>query len=250
VPDLARELVAVDLERRWTLMGDAGPVLRVTVGADEQWDAWERILQEYAEAQLALAGHVPALLATGVEDLRSTRLPARLDALVEELAERPVEEGGLGEDDVERLRANASSYAGWCEELEASGVPDSVNHDDLHSANVCVRDGGFRVIDWGDTTVAHPFTTMLSTMNSLVFHAGVDLRDPRVERVRDAYLEAFDLHGTLDQRREWVTLARRVGSVGKALSYVRALGDDLEAQAELDWPVRAWLLGTLHPDGG
>ena len=29
------------------------------------------------------------------------------------------------------------AYDAWCAELDASPVPDSLQHDDLHSANVC-----------------------------------------------------------------------------------------------------------------
>lgn len=250
VPDLAPELVAVDVERRWTLMRDAGVVLRSTADADQLWEPWAEVVQEYAAAQLALAAHLDRLLATGVEDLRPATLPGRLAELVEALAARPEADGGLSPEDAAALRATAGEHAGWCEELAASGVPSSVNHDDLHSHNVCVRQGRRRVIDWGDTSLMHPFCTMLATMNSLAWHARVDLHDPRVERVRDAYLEVFGAHGTAEERRHWVVLSRRVGCLSKALAYVRALGDDLQAQAELEWPVRAWLLGTLHPDGG
>lgn len=246
VPDIVPDVLAVDPERRWTLMRDAGPVLRLTGEPDSLWDEWAVVLREYAEAQLKLAPHVDRLLACGVDDLRPAALPARFDALVEGLAVLPPDEGGLTAADADRLRARSAEYAAWCEELDASGVPLSVNHDDLHSANVCVRDGRHRVIDWGDTGVSHPFATMLATLNSVAWHAGIEDDDPRVGALRDAYLDVFDDHGTLEDRRRWVELARRTGCVPKALSYARALVDaPPEAHAEYDWPVRAWLLEAL-----
>jgi len=121
-------------------------------------------------------------------------------------------------------------------------------HDDLHSANICWADGaGPRVIDWGDTVVGHPFGTMLATLNSIAWHAEIELDDPRVLRVREAYLDVFADTGTAEERRHWVTLARRTGCVSRALSYERALvGEPAEAEADLDWPVRGWLLELLE----
>ena len=66
-----------------------------------------------------------------------------------------------------------------------------------------------RIIDWGDASVGHPFGTMLATLNSIAFHAGVlraDRRmdDPRVLRIRDAYLEPFTSLGSRKELLRWV----------------------------------------------
>ena len=78
-------------------------------------------------------------------------------------------------------------------------MPDSLQHDDLHSNSACWPGeaddlSSVRIIDWGDASVGHPFETMLATLNSIAFHAGAlreDRRmdDPRVLRIRDAYME-------------------------------------------------------------
>jgi aminoglycoside phosphotransferase (APT) family kinase protein len=83
----------------------------------------------------------------------------------------------------------------------ASPVPDSLQHDDLHSNNACWPGeaddlSSVRIIDWGDASVGHPFETMLATLNSIAFHAGAlredrGMDDPRVPRIRDAYMEPF-----------------------------------------------------------
>ena len=141
------------------------------------------------------------------------------------------------------------AFDGWCAELAAMPVPDSLQHDDLHSGNVCwPGDGSARVIDWGDASWGSPLGTMLATMNSLAFHAGFfvegeDVDDPRVLRVRDAYLEPFTRYvGRADLVRG-VDLARRTGCVVKALSWRAAMSDATpQTHAEYEFPVRAWLL--------
>jgi aminoglycoside phosphotransferase (APT) family kinase protein len=92
-------------------------------------------------------------------------------------------------------------YNDRCAELAASPVPDSLQHDDLHSNNACWPGeaddlSSVRIIDWGDASVGHPFETMLATLNSIAFHAGalrVDRRmdGPRLLRIWDAYMEPF-----------------------------------------------------------
>lgn len=252
VPDLVPEVLAVEAGRGWSLQRDAGPTVRSLWSPGDLWERWHALVQRYADAQRVLADHAALVLEAGVPDLRPHLLPAQLAALTERLANRPVERGGLTSDQARSLEALAPEYSAWCEELESADIASSVNHDDLHTSNICVPDGrdvsGARVIDWGDTVWSHPFGVLLATMNSIAFHAGTAVTDPRVLRVRDAYLEVYADHGSPADREHWVRLARRTGCVGKALSYVRAFeGEPASAEAGEDWPVRGWLLETLDP---
>ncbi|MDX6326815.1 MAG: hypothetical protein QOK15_3169 [Nocardioidaceae bacterium] len=250
-PLLVPGVVAVDSARGWSLMLDAGPVMRSLAEPAALWDPWCALLRQYADAQLALVEHVEELVAAGLERLAPELMPARLAGLVEDLARTPEHDGGLSADDARRLEASLPAYRAWCAELADSGIPASLNHDDLHSNNVCVGDAGPRVIDWGDAKVSHPFATMLATLNSIAWHADTTVDDPRVRRVRDAYLEAFDGYADREHLRRLVHLARRTGCLGRALSYVSALeGEPRTAHEELDWPVRGWLLELLDDAWG
>lgn len=249
VPDLVPEVLAADHERAWSLTRDAGPVMRSVAPAEELWDWWEGILVRYAEAQVVLAGHRDAVLAAGVPEASPATLPGQARAVIEDLAGRDTSDGGLAADEIGRLEAALASYDAWCAALAASGIPDSVQHDDLHSSNVCwngsVADA--RIIDWGDTSVGSPLATMLCTLNSIAFHTGREVDDPRVLRVRDAYLEPFTAFAGRSELVELVTLARRTGAVTRAMSYQHAFaGEPREAEAAEDWPVRGWLLETLE----
>ncbi|MDX6302176.1 MAG: hypothetical protein QOF53_3390 [Nocardioidaceae bacterium] len=253
VPGLVPDVLAVDTERDWSLTRDGGPMLREVFTPDLSWKPWERLVVRYAEAQLTMAAEREAVLATGVRDVSPATVPGLARSLLEELGGSSPEEGGLPEEDAARLAAALPRLEAWCTELRSSGIPSSVQHDDLHSGNVCW--GGSvataRFIDWGDASWGFPLATMLATMNSLAFHAGVYVEGhpvdaPAVLRVRDAYLEPFTGFATRPELVHLVEVARRAGCVAKALVYRFALrGADAAAEAELGFPVRDWLLALL-----
>jgi hypothetical protein len=248
-PDLVPDVLAADGPRGWSLTRDAGPVLRSVFGPDELWDVWPGLLARYAAAQLSLAEHADELLASGIGVVSPATLPGQARRLLKELAADPADRGGLSTEQARRVQARLVEYDAWCAELCASGIPLTVQHDDLHSSNVCWTGslGTARLIDWGDASWGHPLATMLCTLNSIAFHAGTGVDDPRVTRVRDAFLEPFSRHGNRVELVRWVELARRTGAVTRALSYQAAVRDaPLSVQVEQDWPVRGWFLEVLE----
>jgi hypothetical protein len=254
VPGLVPEVLAVHPSLSWSLSRDGGPTLRTLGPADALWDAWEGLVARYADAQLRLSGDRDAVLGAGVQEVSPATVPMLARALLDDLAVIPVDHGGITPEEVDRLTAVLPRLDDWCAELAASGVPESVQHDDLHSNNVCWTGSveTARIIDWGDTTWGSPLGTMLATMNSIAYHAGVfvedrPIEDPRVLRVRDAYLEPFTPYAARADLVRYVDLARRAGCVGKALSYQTALaGTPVSVHAEHDFPVREWFLALLE----
>jgi Phosphotransferase enzyme family len=255
VPGLVPDVLAVDTERGWSLTRDGGPMLRECYPPDLAWEPWEGLVVRYAEAQLAMAAESDAVLAAGVREVSPWTVPGLARSLLEELDGPAPEQGGLRGDEAARLAAALPRLEAWCAELGASGIPSSVQHDDLHSGNVCWRGSvaTARIIDWGDASWGFPLATMLATMNSLAFHAGTyvegrPVEDPAVLRVRDAYLEPFTGYATRDELVHLVDVARRAGCVAKALAYRSGLRDaPADASAELGFPVRDWLLGLVDP---
>jgi hypothetical protein len=257
-PGLAPDVIAYDRARAWSLTRDGGPMLRSIAASDELWTYWERLLPSYAEAQLALAQHRTRLLSSEIPHLAPVQLRLEYRRLLTELPVLPIEDGGLTTEQASTLERLLPTYDDWCAELATSPVPHSLQHDDLHSNNVCwprkVDDlSSVRIIDWGDASVGHPFGTMLATLNSIAFHAGVlpsDRRmdDPRVLRIRDAYLEPFTGLGSREELLRWVALARSTGCVTRAVSWERALQDaPLTTVMGEEFPVRGWLLELLEP---
>jgi Phosphotransferase enzyme family len=214
-PDRVAEVLAHDQERAWLLLADAGTPIG-TLGNPPQ--AWLVALPLYAELQRGEAAHSHDHLAHGVPDLRVAALPERYEGLLR--CDLPLEREEIG-----RLREFAQRFAALCGQLAAHGVPETVQHDDLHMANVYARGGRLRLLDWGDASISHPFASLLVTFRFLEQRNELPPGDPWFGRLRDAYLEPWGrgLAGVF-------ALAMRVGAFAHAFAWVRQR-DHLPRQA-------------------
>jgi hypothetical protein len=201
-PDRVTELVDADEGRGWMLMRDAGTRLRELPASVEHW---ERLLPLYAELQLAAATSVDRLLELGVPDMRLAGLVRSLEPVA--AANREL---GAWIPEVEAL----------VEELRASGVPETIQHDDLHDGQVFVRDGHYRVLDWGDSCVSHPFHSLTVILRAAAWKLELEPGGPELERLRDAYLEPWGPPAELASLAE---AAYRTGTLARALAWERYL---------------------------
>lgn len=173
-PDRTPEVVAADLDRAWLLLRDGGT--RIADSGDVA--AFPEALRLYGELQVGELAHVDELLAIGLRDLRLATVAAAYEPFFER-------DHGLEPDEVTRLLALAPRYRELCEELDAFGLPPSIQHDDLHQWNVYVRGSRVGIYDWGDSSVAFPLWSWLKPLRAARDY-GVD-----PEPLRDAYLAAW-----------------------------------------------------------
>jgi len=243
--------IAVDLDRGWLITADAGPTLRARPAADgrpgdQDMTTWAGLLPVYAAFQRGLTGMVDDLLAAGVPDERPSRYAAMLAELVaDERIWTRVDIADRRRTDAARRRLSDLEplVAALASTLSASAVPAAIDHGDLHGNNVVpAADGAFRLFDWGDAVVAHPFATLTTTLGSIGHHAGVDPYGPAVADVRDAYLSAWaDIAPAPDMERV-ATLAMDLGHIGKAAAWERALmGLEPDEMAGFHGACAAWL---------
>ncbi|SCL61290.1 Phosphotransferase enzyme family protein [Micromonospora citrea] len=249
-PGRVLDPIAVDAERGWSLLPDGGRSLRDALAGDRDvLTRWERVLPEYADLQRTVAPRAGELLALGVPDHRPEALPELFEALLDD--QESLLLGAADGLDVEaygRLRAHRDTFAEQCRRLADSGVAPSVQHDDLHDGNVFVGDDGHRFFDWGDASVAHPFGTLLVTLNSVAHALDLPAGDPTLARLRDAYLEPWSDRHDRAALREASRLAVRVTRVSRALSWRRALVTRDPARAQYASAVPGWLTELFEPD--
>jgi|tagenome__1003787_1003787.scaffolds.fasta_scaffold20983942_7 hypothetical protein len=205
-PGLVTDVLAHDEERAWLLAADAGMPLGAYGNPPEPW---LELLPRYAELQRGEAAHADDHLAHGVPDLRVQTFTERYDDLLGRALP-------LDPDEIEALRTFAPRFAGLSGELAATGIPASVQHDDLHQGNVYDQDGELRVLDWGDASVSHPFGSLVVTFRFLEEATGLEPDDPWFARLKAAYLEPWGrgLEQALD-------LALRVTAFAHAFAWAR-----------------------------
>jgi hypothetical protein len=222
-PDRVSEVLARNEQRAWLLLADAGTPV---VARGNPPEAWLAALPLYAELQRGESAHTSAHLAHGVPDLRVGGLPARYEwFLAHDLP--------LGAEEVGRLRRFGRRFTELCDELGSAGVPETIQHDDLHGANLYERGGQRRLLDWGDASISHPFASLVVTFRFLEQQVAAD--DPWFRRLRDAYLEPWGVG--LD---ETFALAIRVGTFAHALAWTRqrdALMEDEQAEFDRSFPI-------------
>jgi ABC-type branched-subunit amino acid transport system substrate-binding protein len=207
--------LAVDAELGWSLQPHGGSVFREYLDHDPAASIrdWEEAVGQYGELQRSLVPHTEAIAALGIPRCPTANLPT----LVEELIDGAT---SLAEDEAAQLKSRLPQYAAWCAELAALGIPDALDHADLHDNQILGPDptGGYRFFDWGDAIVGHPFASLRITLDVVRERFGAS---PDLARLRDAYLEPWTGFGTSADLRRAVTLACRVGIVGRALAWGR-----------------------------
>ena len=194
-------------DRPWLLLIDAGQ----PIGAlGNPPGSWLNALPLYAELQRGETAQVEDHLLHGVPDLRLPTLPDRYEDLVRR--QLP-----LKDNEITRMRRFTHQFTRLCEDLSTRGVPETIQHDDLHDGQVFVRDGRYRFFDWGDSCVSHPFHSLTVTLRAVAWKLGLKPGGPDLRRLRDAYLEPF---GELNEAAD---IAYRTGTVARSLAWHRMI---------------------------
>jgi hypothetical protein len=224
-------------EGSWLLTRDAGPQLRTLLEAEPaSAPSWDGMLVRYAELQLAHVSDVDRVLALGVPDKRPSALLADYARLVQDvrgLESVPVDRGRLGslQSALERMTAALDGP-----------VPMTLIHEEVHEANVFVRGGHARFLDWGEGAVSHPFAGLTNTLRDIAYRRGLEADSPEVLRLRDVYLEPWTRFAPLEELRTIFADGYVLGTLCRAVTWERFLAEaSQEARDEYDRNAAIWL---------
>ncbi|CUW25822.1 phosphotransferase [Streptomyces reticuli] len=213
VPEHVLRPLAVDAARGWVLLPDGGDLFRSVLAREPVGPRdWEALLRQYASMQYDLIPHADAIERLGVPAARTLDLPEVFDELL-------AGNSALTPQERARLEGVRPRLADWCAELASVGVPDTLDHADLHDGQLFrPAPGRFTFFDWGDAAVSHPFCSL-----RVPVERAVDRYGPQVlPRLLDAYLEPWAGDGrTAAQLRRAAELAWRLSALGRAASWGR-----------------------------
>jgi hypothetical protein len=253
VPGLCAPALAVDPDRGWLATADLGqPMWHDETLPPE--DDWVSVVEQVAVAQRVLADHEQALLATGLERFPvgpdevvtwAVSLLERLRALPAGDPRRPTDtEMALVDDGLGRIREAAAALAG-------SGLPCTLQHNDLHLGNAFRRPGGgAALIDLGDAVWAHPLTTLRIPVWILRHLHEEDGHGPASRRALAAGLDPWTDRWDLTALTALVPAAERISCLHRALSWARLHADvppEVVDEGFRRSPVE-WVVDAAAPD--
>ena len=253
VPDAVATPLAVDRDRGWLATADLG----LPMWHDEDvpplptGSTWCRASPPCSRCSPATPD---AVLATGVPTFPEQ--PDDVVGWVEALAEAS---RALPDADPRRLDdAEAAAVADGlpriraaAERLAASGIPPSLQHNDLHLGNAFRRPGGaIAFIDLGDALWTHPLTAARIPLWIMRNRLGLEPDGPEVRRAVDAYLEPWTDRWDRATLRGLLADAERISCLHRAESWRRLQAD--VPVSRVDEPflrsVPEWLVDAAAPD--
>jgi len=253
VPDAVATPLAVDRDRGWLATADLGLPMWHDDEVPPLTD-WVDVVQGFAVVQEVLSGRPETVLATGVPTFPEA--PDEVVGWVESLvdASRVLPEADPRRLEVAEVAAVADGVPrirDAAERLAASGIPPSLQHNDLHLGNAFRRPGGaIAYIDLGDALWTHPLTAARIPLWIMRNRLGLDADGPELRRAVDAYLEPWTDRWDRATLRGLLTDADRISCLHRAESWRRLQAD--VPVGRVDEPflrsVPEWLVDAAAPD--
>jgi hypothetical protein len=223
IPGKVPHILAVDVERGFILMADfKGAPL------DDQTDIepYKEAVREYAQLQIACVPHTQELIAAGARHYPLSKMAERITNLFNRRELMRIGEPlvGLTPEEADRVAAVLPRVIEMCTELEAFGLPETIETGDFHAYNVATTANGYVFYDWSDLTITQPFVSL----PPFVFNADNLQEIPGfAETLRDAYLEPWQEYAPLEKLHEAYKLGYTLGMVTQLLNY-EYIFDNLE----------------------
>lgn len=219
-PQLVPQILAADRQQGWLLMLDGGVRLRECLETTDDNQHWITLLPIYAKLQQETVPYVDELLELGVPDRRLAKLPSQFQKLLENSEILGLHHpNGLNLEEYQQLQNSVDVVASLCERLLAFNVPETLHHGDLHDGNVFILDQCYRLFDWGDSSISHPFFGLHRIYTSLKQRSELEW----FERLKAGYLEAWTEYETKERLAAAFDLAQQLSAISSALRWLPVL---------------------------
>lgn len=219
-PAVIPEVLGTEHSQGWWLARDGGDSIRARLKETRDLSEWNAAIALFAQLQMDVAPRTEELAALNVPDRRPHTLPAQYTALLTDAEILRVGlDKGLTTQEFAALQALSEPLADWCAQLSAFNIPNSLHHGDLNSGNVLKRNGRYAFVDWGDCSLAHPFSSLRTVFVSVEIVLDLPDYDPATAPLRDAYLRMWTKYEPIEHVRAAFALAQRQSSLVSALSW-------------------------------
>ncbi|MBM6619542.1 phosphotransferase [Bacillus suaedaesalsae] len=239
-PGKTTSILSIHSQNAWLLMNDIGGMPLRSVKDQE---ILEKAICDFAKFQIAEINNVPKLVELGVPKRDLALLKEQIASHLESMCDT-----GLGAEDKEKVMSCKQELMDMCDELAHILPLQSIDHGDLHSANIQVVAGKNVFLDWGDAIVTHPFFSTRVFWNSLYELTENDTDEEWQELVayfRPIYLDAWSSFAPKETLERALGISDQLGCIQRALSYYLYFTPFAEDQSDFNKPSQ-WLLALLE----
>lgn len=247
-PEYVVTVVAADADRDLLLTADLGRTLHER-GDEHDLDVWCRIVRDAALLQRAVVPHATDLSLTALPPEGATTYVG--DA-IGRLGALPADDPRLLPADVAgRLRGALPMIERWSDEVAELDLPLTLNHNDLHTANVVAAEDPaepLRFFDFGDAVLTEPLGSLLIPLSVAARDLDAGPDDLRLRRIADAALEVWTDAAPARVLRAALPAALQLGRLARIESWRRCVCTmTVDERAEHGSAPADWM-GTLLSD--
>lgn len=189
-PDLVAEPLAMNTQKGWLLVADAGPMMRRVFSDSSEAEPWFLVLADYARMQIDWMEHSIPLRSLGLPDRSLLTIADQVRPLIDQAMNIEVEDekDQLRPEHRPQLEALLENWPEFAATLYPGDLSETLNHGDLHDANIAWQEAHGRIFDWGDASLSHPFMSMRTVLATLERRFGVPSDDAELYPYIQAYL--------------------------------------------------------------
>ncbi len=248
LPAHSPRVLAVESERHWMLMEDAGKTLRAVIEAAENSHRFADMLPQFAQFQIETVPLLEKLLATDCPDRRLDKMSALFEQTIADIPALLIgKEHGMSAEEYEQLRNFTPQVREMCSKLASYNIPATLHHDDFHPGNILVKGEHIIFFDWAESAIAHPFYSMTIVIRYAKYV--YEYNEDALNHLRDVYLQAWTRFEPMERLIEAFQLALRLGILCRALTWHNAVAQ-LEESAKWAYEdsMPYWLRMFLNPE--
>lgn len=232
-PKYFPEIIFIDNEKGFIFSKDFGKNI---LSESNDIDDLLNTVKSYAKLQISMIKHSDDLLSYNIFDRSISKISGQLkDILIKGDKIFLDEENCITSYEVNKLLDNFAKIETLISKLESYKIPQTIEHGDLHTYNISVKEKNIIFYDWSDCSISHPFITMRVFFHSL-FDKDQQIRDKSknfndvkdlYELLVSTYLLEWSEYGTKENLREAFDLAKKISYISFFIQYT-LLVDSME----------------------
>ena len=251
-PTFVVPVTAANVDRGLLLSPDLGSVLGQHVDladASALVETTRRVVAAAAELQRQVVGDAERLAAAGLVRLAPVDVVGYVEQrLVDFASLSESDPRALTSDQTQRIKACLPELPRLVDTVSSLGLPLTLQHNDLHLANVFEVGEELRFFDFGDAVMSEPLAALMVPLRGLASLLECGPHDPRVLQAAEPALEVWSDIAPVPALRAALPSALRLARLARSESWLRCLPSMTDSElSEFGEAASYWLAAIAEP---